>query len=419
MRRVGGHPIVDLMLPRRRLCGTISCDRRRAGRTVRHHRHLHSASTAAVSAGESVTGSFAGFGPGQFHLRPTAPAAAAATLSLFTRASRRTHRPPNLLQRVEDLLAASTLKAVANGGRGYRCTSTAAPSQRSTLGSRRTSAGRMLADASAGYRPRRAGQRQRPIRHGLRCTPTSDNVLIHRLADADRTAQADHRADQRRRSVAKHRGAGAHKRRAGLRPRHAALLQQHGIASCSGATALPGVQGHDARTMRHRAWGPRVASPLPRELPVPPDRRGVAPTALAAGNTGWQRDRQQRTRRRRHSIFGTHLRARSAFPTASSTSLPAPAPAQACGAGRAHPRPQALFIYGLAGSRAPSSAPRGNNFTPCKLELGGKGAAVVLDDVDGEETARRAVPCDHDIAADRSAAMRPAGWCTRRSTTGS
>lgn len=111
---------------------------------------------------------------------------------------------------------------------------------------------------------------------------------------------------------------------------------------------------------------------------------GIAP-ALAAGNTVVVKPSEVTPL---SSLYTAEL--------AVEAGLPAGVLNVVCGSGpeagaalAAHPRVKRMSFTGSTAAGKKVAAVCGQNLTPCKLELGGKGAAVVFDDVDIESTARQ------------------------------
>jgi aldehyde dehydrogenase (NAD+) len=146
-------------------------------------------------------------------------------------------------------------------------------------------------------------------------------------------------------------------------------------------TALP-VSGHDAWTMRH-AWGP-CGFIFPWNFPFLLIGWGVSP-ALAAGNTVVIKPAEDTPL---SALYLAHIAREIGFPDGVINVVTGTGPS-AGAALAAHPGLKRFSFTGSPEVGRLVGAACGNNLTPCKLELGGKGAAVVFDDVDVEETARR------------------------------
>jgi acyl-CoA reductase-like NAD-dependent aldehyde dehydrogenase len=111
---------------------------------------------------------------------------------------------------------------------------------------------------------------------------------------------------------------------------------------------------------------------------------GVAP-ALAAGNTVVVKPSEVTPL---SSLFAARLAAEAGLPDGV-INLVIGDGASAGSALAAHPRVRRMSFTGSPEVGRRVGEVCGRNLTPCKLELGGKGAAVVFDDVDVEDTARK------------------------------
>lgn len=146
-------------------------------------------------------------------------------------------------------------------------------------------------------------------------------------------------------------------------------------------TALP-VSGHEAWTFR-QAWGP-CGFIFPWNFPFLLIGWGISP-ALAAGNTVVIKPAEDTPL---SAIYLAQLAREIGFPDGVINVV--------TGLGRdagaalaSHPGLKRFSFTGSPEVGRLVGAACGQNLTPCKLELGGKGAAVIFDDVDVEETARR------------------------------
>ena len=145
-------------------------------------------------------------------------------------------------------------------------------------------------------------------------------------------------------------------------------------------TALA-VSGHEAWTMR-RAWGP-CGFIFPWNFPILLIGWGVSP-ALAAGNTVVIKPAEDTPL---SAVYLARLAREIGFPDGVInvvTGMGDPAGA----ALSAHPGLKRFSFTGSPEVGQRVGAACGRNLIPCKLELGGKGAAVVFDDVDVQHTAR-------------------------------
>jgi aldehyde dehydrogenase (NAD+) len=146
-------------------------------------------------------------------------------------------------------------------------------------------------------------------------------------------------------------------------------------------TALA-VSGHEAWTFR-QAWGP-CGFIFPWNFPFLLIGWGVSP-ALAAGNTVVIKPAEDTPL---SAIYLAQLARDIGFPDGVINVVTGMG--DTVGAAlSAHPGLKRFSFTGSPEVGQLVGAACGRNLIPCKLELGGKGAAVVFDDVDVEETARK------------------------------
>jgi acyl-CoA reductase-like NAD-dependent aldehyde dehydrogenase len=146
-------------------------------------------------------------------------------------------------------------------------------------------------------------------------------------------------------------------------------------------TLLP-VSGHEAWSLR-QAWGP-CGFIFPWNFPILLIGWGIAP-ALAAGNTVVIKPAEDTPL---SAVYLAQLAREIGFPDGV-INIVTGLGESAGAALAAHPGLKRFSFTGSPEVGRQVAAACGNNLTPCKLELGGKGAAVVFDDVDVEETARK------------------------------
>ncbi|WP_213953673.1 aldehyde dehydrogenase family protein [Variovorax sp. dw_954] len=142
------------------------------------------------------------------------------------------------------------------------------------------------------------------------------------------------------------------------------------------------VQGHEAWTFR-RAWGP-CGFIFPWNFPFLLIGWGVSP-ALAAGNTVVIKPAEDTPL---SAIYLARLAREIGFPDGVINIVTGMGD-RAGAALSAHPGLKRFSFTGSPEVGQLVGAACGRNLIPCKLELGGKGAAVVFDDVDVEDTARK------------------------------
>jgi acyl-CoA reductase-like NAD-dependent aldehyde dehydrogenase len=146
-------------------------------------------------------------------------------------------------------------------------------------------------------------------------------------------------------------------------------------------TMLP-VSAHDAWTVK-QAWGP-CGFIFPWNFPFLLIGWGVSP-ALVAGNSVVIKPAEDTPL---SAVYLARLAREIGFPDGVINVVTGLG--QNAGAAlAAHPGLKRFSFTGSPEVGRLVGAACGSNLTPCKLELGGKGAAVVFDDVDVEETARR------------------------------
>ncbi|WP_218509295.1 aldehyde dehydrogenase [Variovorax sp. dw_308] len=142
------------------------------------------------------------------------------------------------------------------------------------------------------------------------------------------------------------------------------------------------VQGHEAWTFR-KAWGP-CGFIFPWNFPFLLIGWGVSP-ALAAGNTVVIKPAEDTPL---SAIYLARLAREIGFPDGVINIVTGMGD-RAGAALSAHPGLKRFSFTGSPEVGQLVGAACGRNLIPCKLELGGKGAAVVFDDVDVEDTARK------------------------------
>ncbi len=144
------------------------------------------------------------------------------------------------------------------------------------------------------------------------------------------------------------------------------------------------IAGHDAWTVR-LSWGP-CGFIFPWNFPILLVGWGIAP-ALAAGNTVVLKPAEDTPL---STIYLAHLAREAGIPDGVINIVPGLG--EVTGAALAgHPRLKRMSFTGSpeVGQRVAETC--GRNLVPVKLELGGKGAAVVFDDVDVAATAAKLV----------------------------
>ncbi|RZL87828.1 MAG: aldehyde dehydrogenase [Variovorax sp.] len=146
-------------------------------------------------------------------------------------------------------------------------------------------------------------------------------------------------------------------------------------------TPLP-VTGHEAWTLR-KSWGP-CGFIFPWNFPFLLIGWGVSP-ALAAGNTVVIKPAEDTPL---SAIYLARLAREIGFPNGV-INIVTGMGGQAGAALAAHPGLKRFSFTGSPEVGQLVGAACGRNLIPCKLELGGKGAAVVFDDIDVVETAHK------------------------------
>lgn len=144
------------------------------------------------------------------------------------------------------------------------------------------------------------------------------------------------------------------------------------------------IKGHDAWTMRH-PWGP-CGFIIPWNFPFLLLGWGIAP-ALAAGNTVVVKPAED-------TPLSTLYLARIAKEVGIPDGVINVVPGRGETAGAAlsnHPKLKRMSFTGSPEVGRLVAEACGRNLVPVKCELGGKGAAVVFDDVDVEQTSQRLV----------------------------
>jgi aldehyde dehydrogenase (NAD+) len=143
-------------------------------------------------------------------------------------------------------------------------------------------------------------------------------------------------------------------------------------------TAIP-TKGYEAWTWR-QPWGP-CGFIVPWNFPLLLVGYGIAP-ALAAGNTVVIKPAEDASL---STIYLAQLAKEIGFPDGVINVLPGMGDVTGA-ALAAHPRLKRMAFTGSPEVGRLVAAACGKNLVPVKLELGGKGAAVVFDDVDLEKT---------------------------------
>ena len=148
-------------------------------------------------------------------------------------------------------------------------------------------------------------------------------------------------------------------------------------------TALA-VSGHDAWTVRH-PWGP-CGFIFPWNFPFLLIGWGISP-ALAAGNTVVIKPAEDTPL---SAIYLARLAREIGFPDGVINVVPGTGETAGAALSR-HPGLRRMSFTGSPEVGRMVGEACGRNLTPVKLELGGKGAAVIFDDVDVPQTAERLV----------------------------
>lgn len=144
------------------------------------------------------------------------------------------------------------------------------------------------------------------------------------------------------------------------------------------------IKGHDAWTMRH-PWGP-CGFIIPWNFPFLLLGWGIAP-ALAAGNTVVVKPAEDTPL---STIYLARLAQEVGIPDGVINVVPGRG--ETAGAAlSSHPKLKRMSFTGSPEVGRLVAEACGRNLVPVKCELGGKGAAVVFDDVDVEHTAQRLV----------------------------
>ncbi|MCH2113375.1 MAG: aldehyde dehydrogenase family protein [Pirellulales bacterium] len=144
------------------------------------------------------------------------------------------------------------------------------------------------------------------------------------------------------------------------------------------------IKNHESRVVRH-SWGP-CGFIVPWNFPLLLLGWGLAP-ALAAGNTVVLKPAEDTPL---SSLYFAHLAKQAGIPDGVINVLPGIG--EITGAAlSANPKLQRMSFTGSPEVGRLVAEASGRNLTPVKLELGGKGAAVIFDDVDISDTADKLV----------------------------
>lgn len=144
------------------------------------------------------------------------------------------------------------------------------------------------------------------------------------------------------------------------------------------------IKNHESRVVRH-SWGP-CGFIVPWNFPLMLLGWGLAP-ALAAGNTVVLKPAEDTPL---SSLYFAHLAKQAAIPDGVINVIPGFG--EVTGAAlAANPKLQRMSFTGSPEVGRLIAEASGRNLTPVKLELGGKGAAVIFDDVDICDTADKLV----------------------------
>ena len=170
------------------------------------------------------------------------------------------------------------------------------------------------------------------------------------------------------------------------------------------------VARHEAWTVR-QPWGP-CGFIFPWNFPILLAGWGISP-ALAAGNTVVIKPAEDTPL---STIYLAHLAKEVGIPDGVINVVPGLG--ETAGAAlAAHPGMRRMSFTGSPEVGRLVAEACGRNLVPVKLELGGKGAAVVFDDVNLPKPWRNSRRPSPSTPA-RSVATPRAGWCTIRSTIG-
>ena len=131
--------------------------------------------------------------------------------------------------------------------------------------------------------------------------------------------------------------------------------------------------------VRHFPWGP-CGFITPWNFPLLLACWGIAP-AIAAGNTAVLKPSEETPL---SALYLAHIAAKIGFPKGVLNVVPGLGTVAGAALAR-HPDVARMGFVGSPKVGRDIAAACGGNLTPCKLELGGKGAAVILDDVDAQD----------------------------------